>query len=100
MTPTHWTIIAALAAFLLVVLILRKTIKRATLKALGIFINLDTHAPTPPAPGGSSMERVRAKGSVRNEDATGQRAEMRDVDAGGNVVNINTADGGSPRPKT
>ncbi len=99
MTETLWIVLSLAVLALAAMLILRKRLKRTKLKVPGASLELHTHDRSITASGGATMEDVKAGGSARNEDRTGQGASMRGVEAGGDVENTSSRVGGPKRPK-
>src|SRR4051812_20890515 len=99
MTQTLWIVTILAVLFVLGLLILGPRFKRGKLKVPGASLDLEGHKPPGPSSGGAIMEDVKAGGSARNVDRTGQGAAMRRVDAGGDVDNTTSAEAGAKRPK-
>lgn len=94
-----WIVLILAGVFLFALVLLGKRFKSGTLKVPGARIDLQAGAPDPAPPGGATMSHVKAGGSARNIDATGQQASMSNVEAGGDVENVAGGSAEPNRPK-
>jgi hypothetical protein len=94
-----WIVVILAVLFVVGVVLLGPRLKRAILKVPGASLDMRTHDRPAERSGGASMEDVKAGGSARNTDRTGQGATMRRVEAQGDAENTVVAETRPKRPK-